>query len=67
VTAGSSELEKVGSIFLQVNPLHQRAQVAERLRDELRPGVREGLAVRAAGGKRELGGTGSAAVPLPQC
>uniref|UniRef100_A0A8D2P835 COMM domain-containing protein n=1 Tax=Zosterops lateralis melanops TaxID=1220523 RepID=A0A8D2P835_ZOSLA len=37
VTAGSSELEKVGSIFLQVNLPHHRVQLVGQLRNKLQP------------------------------
>lgn len=66
MTAGSSELEKVGSIFLQVNLLHQRVQVVVQLRNKLRPGMGEALAVRGASGKLDLTGTSSATVHLLQ-
>ncbi|KAM6053758.1 COMM domain-containing protein 7 isoform 1-T1 [Chlamydotis macqueenii] len=59
VTAGSSELEKVGSIFLQVNLLHQRVQVVVQSGNKLRPGMWEVLAAR---GQRDLVGTSSASV-----
>ncbi|XP_054701908.1 COMM domain-containing protein 7 isoform X1 [Grus americana] len=66
VTAGSSELEKVGSIFLQVNLLHQRVQVVVLLKNKLRPGMWEALAVRGTRGMLDLIGTSSATVHLLQ-
>ncbi|KAM6053332.1 COMM domain-containing protein 7 isoform 1-T1 [Theristicus caerulescens] len=61
VTAGSSELEKVGSIFLQVNLLHQRVRVVAQLRNKLRAGTWEALPARGTRGKPDLTGAGSAA------
>lgn len=66
MTAGSSELEKVGSIFLQVNLLHQRVQVVVQLGNKLRPGMWAVRAVQGTGGKRDLVGTGSATAHLLQ-
>lgn len=64
MTAGSSELEKVGSIFLQVNLLHQRVQVVVQRSNKLQPGTWEELAVRGTRGKLDLIGTSSVTVHL---
>lgn len=59
MTAGSSELEKVGSIFLQVNLPHHRVQLVGHLRNKLQPGMWEALAGRGRRGKLGLTGMGS--------